>query len=196
MVRYISSDDDSSSELTLHEPKATGYLVLLSNGRVSHSFPLRGEVQLGRDKKNGIVVSDQKVSRLHATLIETDNTYTLRDEGSANGTYLNGVLIKQPSRLKDKDRIGIGDTDFLFTNSIEDPRAIDQPAFFKSKPILPQQSAASFSLSTDNKTTWAVLGCMGITIIGLLIALATLLGMFVGRSQVGGWLLFYIASFL
>ncbi|MCB0193055.1 MAG: FHA domain-containing protein [Anaerolineae bacterium] len=195
MVRYISSDDDSSSELTLQEPKATAYLVLLSNDRVSHSFPLKDEVQLGRDRKNGIVVSDQKVSRLHATLTRADETYTLRDEGSANGTYLNGVLIKQPTRLKDKDRIGIGDTDFLFTNSIEDPQAIDQPSFFKSNPVPAQHAPPALSLSTNNKTTWIILGCMGITILGLLITLATLLGLFVGRSQVGGWLLFTIASF-
>ena len=194
MVRYISDDDND--ELTLQEPEVMAYLVLLSNGRVSHSFPLRGEVNLGRDRKNGIVVSDQKVSRHHARLSPTQETFILQDEGSANGTYLNGVLIKQPTRLKDKDRIGIGDTDFLFTNSIVDPAAVDQPVFFESKPVAAQGSSSPLALSAANKNTWLILGCMSLTIIGLLVALAALLGMFVGRSQVGGWLFIYFIGFL
>lgn len=195
MVRYISNDD-SDNDLTLQEAKTTAYLVLLSNGRVSHSFPLKGEIKLGRDKKNGVVVSDQKVSRLHASLNKIDNSYILQDEGSANGTYLNGVAIKQPTRLKDKDRISIGDTDFIFTNSIQDPSALDQPTFFESKPAPARNVLSSPSLSTDNKSTWIILGCMTITILGLLVALGTLLGLFVSRSQVGGWLLFYIVNLL
>lgn len=194
MVRYISDED--SDELTLQEPEIRAYLVLLSNGRVSHSFPLRGEVNLGRDRTNSIVVSDQKVSRHHAKLSLAHNTFILQDEGSANGTYLNGVLIKQPTRLKDKDRIGIGDTDFLFTNSVVDPASVDQPVFFESKPVAAQSQLSSpLSVSIVNKNTWFILGCMSLTILGLLVALAALLGMFVGRSQVGGWLIIYFMGF-
>lgn len=195
MVRYIS-DDDSNGELTLGEPKTTAYLVLVSNRRVSHVFPLKGEVQVGRDRKNGVVLSDQKVSRLHVTLIESDDAYILRDEGSANGTYLNGVLINQPARLKDKDRIGIGDTEFVFTNSVTDPNEIEQTAFFESKPVPAQGSSYPLSLSAGGQRTWVILGCMGVTILGLLVALAALLGLFVGRGQVGGWFVYSLMTFL
>ncbi|MBI1879259.1 MAG: FHA domain-containing protein, partial [Chloroflexi bacterium] len=113
MVRYIAENEEDYQ--TLQEPPAAAYLVLLVAGRPSHAFPLRGEVQVGRDKNNAIVVADHKVSRHHAILIPIDNTYILTDQGSANGTYLNGVQIAQPTRLKHNDRLTVGDTTFLFT---------------------------------------------------------------------------------
>ena len=115
MIRYIAESDEESQ--TIQEPLPMAYLTLIAGGRMSHSFPLRGEVQLGREKGNAIVVADQKVSRHHASLTPIDNTFIISDRGSANGTYVNGVLIAQPTRLKDNDRISVGDTTFLFTTS-------------------------------------------------------------------------------
>ena len=91
LVRYIAENEEDYK--TLQEPPATAYLVLLVGGRASHAFPLRGELKLGRDKDNAVVVADQKVSRHHATLTPIDNTFIITDQGSANGTYLNGVQI-------------------------------------------------------------------------------------------------------
>ena len=112
MVRYIAETEEEFQ--TIQESPPTAYLTLVVEGRMSHSFPLRGEVQLGREKSNAIVVADQKVSRHHASLIPIDDTFIINDQGSANGTYINGVLIAQPTRLKDEDRISVGDTTFLF----------------------------------------------------------------------------------
>ena len=118
MVRYIS--DDPEDFLTIQEQPPVAHLALLVEGRVSHSFPLRGQIKIGREKDNTIVVADQKVSRHHATLEPLDDTYIIHDQGSANGTYVNSVRIGQPTRLHHQDKVRLGDTTFLFTTSRPD----------------------------------------------------------------------------
>lgn len=191
MVRYIAESEEDFK--TLQEPPAAAYLVLLVGGRPSHAFPLRGEIRMGRDKDNAVVVADQKVSRHHATLAPIDNTFILTDQGSANGTYLNGVQIAQPTRLKHHDRLTVGDTIFLF--SIGQPDLTAPPersapasplpaAALASQPIAPPPS--SF-LAETNTPIWVLVGCMGLVIITLLFVLALLLGLYMGSSQVLGW---------
>lgn len=72
-------------------------------------------VTVGRDIGCDIVLNDPKVSRNHAMLRQLGNgDYYLIDEGSSNGSYINGKLITAPTLLKDKDRLGIGSTELLF----------------------------------------------------------------------------------
>lgn len=191
MVRSIAESDDEV--LTLYELPPKAYLVLVINGRVSHSFPLRDEViDVGRDKDNSVVVADQKVSRQHASLTPIEDTFIIIDRGSANGTYLNGVLISQPVRLKDNDRITIGDTTFLFAVQIPEAETLDRPA--PASPVFSPQPVVSNSplqlASLQDKPVWMLVGCLGLIIIGLLLALAILVGLVLGRSQPAeAWLL-------
>jgi hypothetical protein len=192
LVRYI--DENGGQELTVQEPPPTAYLTLMKGGRLSHSFPLRGTVTVGRDKTNGVVTADQKVSRHHATLTPIDDTFILNDQGSANGTYINGVLIAQPTRLKDNDKVSFGDTIFLYSLSKPDSAIFEVSA----PPIRPvavpsPQVAGSGPLphwADSNVPLWAIVGCMALVIIGLLLLITLLLGIFLGRSQLGvltGW---------
>jgi hypothetical protein len=189
VVRYIAENEEDDPP-TLHEPPPAAYLALLANGRISHSFPLRTEIQLGRDKGNGVVIADHKVSRHHAYLTPVEDTFILTDQGSANGTYLNGVLISQPTRLKDKDRISLGDTTFIFTVQSPDSNLVSQPVLFPARPaaapsIAPTPAPAA-TLSFASKPLWMLIGCLGLTIVGLLLTLAVLLGLFIGRAGVAG----------
>lgn len=185
MVRYISENDDDF--LTIQESTPSAHLSLLVEGRISHSFPLRGEVLLGREKDNTIVVADQKVSRHHATLKPIDDSYVIYDQGSANGTYVNGVQIAQPTRLRHQDKITLGDATFLFTSSRPDPTTIEKiklagPALAPAPP--PAASPLPF-LSGNNMPVWLVIGCMAVAIIALMIILALMFGLFLGRGQLG-----------
>lgn len=174
------------------ETLPAAYLTLMVEGRFSHSFPLRGEVKLGRDKTNGVVTADQKVSRHHATFSPIDdNIFILSDHGSANGTYVNGVLISQPTRLKNNDKIRFGDTTFLFTTS-RPPTEANLFATPHSAPVsahvnnLPSPRPPSTPLLNDTAPPlWLIIGCMALLIVALLLLVAMLLGIFVGRSQVG-----------
>jgi len=183
LVRYIVENGED----TVFEPSPAAYLVLIVNGRGSQSFPVRGTIHLGRDKSNGVVVADHKVSRHHATLNPIEDSYILTDLGSANGTYLNGVLISQPTRLKNQDKIAIGDTVFLFSSNPVDPNNIDEamplPAAMNVPVLSGGQTPALVTNSLNDLPIWMLFGCMGLVIIFLLMALAVLLGLLIGRGQ-------------
>jgi hypothetical protein len=65
---------------------------------------------IGRYPTCQIVVSDPThvVSRLHARIESDGPRYVLHDNGSANGTYVNGRRINGPHLLRHDDRIGLG----------------------------------------------------------------------------------------
>jgi hypothetical protein len=196
LVRYIEENGGGDDPLTIQESSPKAYLSLLIEGRISHTFPLRGEIELGREKNNAIVVSDQKVSRHHAKLTPIDNTFIIHDQGSANGTYVNGVLIAQPTRLHNKDKIRIGDASFLFTT--DEPDATIYDPLPSSVPVAPASSqpappAPVVSVTDNTKPIWVAIGCMAVAIIILLIVLALMLGLFVGRSQ-ASLVLWWLAS--
>jgi transcriptional regulator with GAF, ATPase, and Fis domain len=100
-------------------PRATTVLRLCYTGsRVvlppSRHTPKRGATPIGREVKDGIVLAeDSRVSRHHATL-HTDPLGNLRlvDEGSRNGTQVNGVRVVD-HRLLDGDVVSIGDSHFV-----------------------------------------------------------------------------------
>jgi hypothetical protein len=195
LVRYISEDEEDF--LTIQEPPPTAHLALLVEGRISHSFPLRGEVKLGREKDNTIVVADQKVSRHHALLNPIDDTYIIHDQGSANGTYVNGVQIGQPTRLHHNDKIGLGDNVFLFTTSRPDPTTIEQsvPVQAVAAPTQSPTSQIPIPLfSNTNMPVWVVIGCMAAAILALLIILALMFGLFLGRGGQLGLMLMWLVS--
>jgi pSer/pThr/pTyr-binding forkhead associated (FHA) protein len=191
LVRYIAESEDELDEfLTIQEPFPTAYLTLIVEGRMSHSFPLRGEVQLGREKGNAIVVADQKVSRRHAILTPIDNSFIIIDQGSANGTYINGVLIAQPTRLKNNDKVSVGDTTFLFTTNPPEPDSVDRPLPSFSSPPPARPIATRLAPTTivgNNTSIWILVGCMVLIIIALLFIVAVLLGLFIGHNQLVGW---------
>ena len=185
LVRYIAESEEDFQ--TIQEPPPAGYLSLVVGGRMSHTFPLRSEINLGREKGNAVVVADQKVSRHHANLTPIDETFIITDLGSANGTYVNGVLIAQPTRLKNNDRIGIGDTTFLFTVDEPDPNLLEATPSPVVAPIShPQPASNAAAVSWNAPSIWVLIGCMALIIIGLLFIMAVLMGLFIGRTNLVG----------
>ena len=73
---------------------------------------------LGRDSPS-VDLTESSVSRRHAELTEKDGRWTLKDLGSANGTYLNGVKIDRPTELRIGDQIRCGSTVLVFGASVE-----------------------------------------------------------------------------
>lgn len=65
---------------------------------------------IGRDSKSDIVVAEKKVSRQHARILwnAAENTISLEDLQSLNGTRLNGAKITNIAFLKPGDKIQVG----------------------------------------------------------------------------------------
>lgn len=61
-------------------------------------------VRIGRSPKNEIVISDQNVSSSHAKFKITEDSITLEDVGSTNGTYVNGEKITS-ANVSENDKI-------------------------------------------------------------------------------------------
>jgi pSer/pThr/pTyr-binding forkhead associated (FHA) protein len=69
-------------------------------------------VVIGRDpKKCGIVIDDSEVSLEHCKLLKNNNSYTLIDLNSSNGTILNGTRINRAD-LGNGDEFLVGSTSF------------------------------------------------------------------------------------
>jgi two-component system NtrC family sensor kinase len=68
---------------------------------------------LGRDSRQ-IPLTDQTVSRRHAELVPVEGEWILKDMGSVNGSYLNGVRVDNRKALKLGDQIRVGRTLMVF----------------------------------------------------------------------------------
>ncbi|HLX56756.1 MAG TPA: FHA domain-containing protein [Ktedonobacteraceae bacterium] len=74
-------------------------------------------LSIGRSRESDIFLEDLAVSRLHASIISMGSgNYALRDEGSANGTKVNGQTVNkyQPYPLQEGDKIQLGQTVLVF----------------------------------------------------------------------------------
>ncbi|MBT2389108.1 DUF1707 and FHA domain-containing protein [Streptomyces maoxianensis] len=74
-------------------------------------YPLR----IGRDPANGLRLSHDTVSRLHAELSRQGSLWILRDLGSTNGTTVNGRRVTGSVVVHDGDMVGFGRMSFRLT---------------------------------------------------------------------------------
>lgn len=130
-------------------------LILQSGSGAGTEYPLeKTEIYLGRDLSNDVVVNDPEVSRRHARLVLTGNTYAMEDLGSTNGTFLRGQRLSGPVLLTPGELITIGEKVLLkFEAVLVDPNvtvaAFRRPAPEPqtgsapgSQPYVPQQPPA------------------------------------------------------
>ncbi|HUP48252.1 MAG TPA: SpoIIE family protein phosphatase [Thermoanaerobaculia bacterium] len=77
--------------------------------------PLEGTpVSIGRASDCSLPIKDRYLSRRHAEIVPVDGSWLLKDLGSVNGTYLNGMRVERDTPLRTGDRIRLGDTEILF----------------------------------------------------------------------------------
>lgn len=127
---------------------------------------IRGELHVGRDPKNDIVIQERQVSRVHARLFKTPHGIWLEDLNSKNGTHHNGKLIEDSVLLQDGDIIQIAlAQQFIFVSSdatlplsVEDIDLVSsQPGLLKldkqsrrvwigKEEVIPPLSVAQFKL--------------------------------------------------
>ncbi|MDF1500800.1 MAG: FHA domain-containing protein [Anaerolineales bacterium] len=76
------------------------------------ALPIEGEVLFGRGSECTVRLKDSEVSRKHATVYLEEKKLYIRDEGSANGTFVNEARIDKPVSLSAGDKIRMGSTEF------------------------------------------------------------------------------------
>ena len=85
-VMVQSRDRAAGPRLIVVVPAATG----LDPGS---EFEVAGDMTLGRDEGNGIILPDASVSGRHATIERVANGIRIVDLGSTNGTLVNGRRV-------------------------------------------------------------------------------------------------------
>lgn len=83
-----------------------------------YTFTFYETVGIGRGKDGSMyekylpVAGDGRVSKIHCVIIHRGDKLYLKDEGSRNGTYLNGERLDGPVVIQRDDIIGVGETRF------------------------------------------------------------------------------------
>lgn len=73
------------------------------------TFDLEGDVAtIGRQATCTVHIPDINISRLHAELRRSGDSWTIEDRGSTNGTKVNGEIIVTPTTLQAGDTVSLG----------------------------------------------------------------------------------------
>lgn len=107
-------------------------LIQYVNGVPAIKFPLDElSTCIGRALVSDICIDNKFVSKKHALIevdesdgISSDRAFYIRDLNSTNHTYVNKTAVKH-IRLKDRDRINIGNEVFVFEQDDSDSEIAD-----------------------------------------------------------------------
>jgi hypothetical protein len=104
---------DRLTKRYLGPSEAKAYLIVLEGDvNVGKSLEIFGDTPIGRSRQNAELLfhqydEDSPLSRLHCTIIDEEDHFLIRDEDSANGTYLNGRKLTplETEELNEGDEI-------------------------------------------------------------------------------------------
>ncbi|MBK6917239.1 MAG: GGDEF domain-containing protein [Deltaproteobacteria bacterium] len=113
---------DETIVTVIHKVEDTGMqrrkkdacIVVIYGAELGRKYAIEGrEMTIGRATVNDICVSQDSVSRTHATIMVDEHGVKIRDNVSTNGTYVNDHKIHEVY-LKDGDLIKVGRSIFKF----------------------------------------------------------------------------------
>jgi hypothetical protein len=84
----------------LHDPQMERSVEINPNGTT-----------IGRSDICSVIVANHQISKLHSRITLAGGAFWIEDLQSMNGTWLNGLLVTQRTRLADGDQIVLGITD-------------------------------------------------------------------------------------
>jgi adenylate cyclase len=91
------------------------FLLVREKNNVIDKIPLYKDLFLiGRALENDLILTDTASSRKHSRIVKNPNGFHIEDMASANGTMVNGSIIREKHNLKDGDVVKIGDTELVF----------------------------------------------------------------------------------
>jgi len=96
-------------------------LSLVLGRRTIGVYDLRQpSILVGRAEDQDIVIDNVSVSREHAKIFRTEDGWSVRDNGSANGTFVNGDPLQGDRPLQPGDEISIGKFSLFFDKVVGD----------------------------------------------------------------------------
>ena len=121
-IALAETGDMGRADALLHdrieaERRGRAYLIFHDSAGKRHAVDLDVEsaTTVGRLEENDVALAwDTKVSRRHAELRRLPEGWALVDEGSSNGSCINGEPMRGRHQLRDGDVLRFGDTVILF----------------------------------------------------------------------------------
>jgi len=119
--QYSQEVDSNTGELfntsvpSLNEQKISLpvlQFIVISGKQTGKSYNVsvgQNGIKIGRGNTD-IVVYDEEVSKVHCSVSWMNNHFMIKDEGSKNCTFLNGIPLKTRSVINEGDTIEIGQT--------------------------------------------------------------------------------------
>src|SRR5262245_13235251 len=90
-------------------------LIVIKGTDEGRQFVLDSDAHsVGRDSTSKVRLTDTEVSRRHAEFVRTTDGFRVRDVGSANGTFVNNLSIKD-ALLQPGDHVQIGQTVLVYS---------------------------------------------------------------------------------
>jgi FHA domain/zinc-ribbon domain len=107
-MAYAPGELEDSSPLEDVGVDGPALVVRSGGGRAGEHFVPKGDrTTIGRSPDCDIFLDDVTVSRQHAILHRADERFTIEDQGSLNGTFVNRRRIER-AELADGDELQIG----------------------------------------------------------------------------------------
>ncbi|MBI2824979.1 MAG: sigma 54-interacting transcriptional regulator [Planctomycetia bacterium] len=138
------------------------YLVIREGSKWTDVFRLvPGQtVTVGRAPTNQIVIKDERCSRCHAEVFQSEGRWTLRDLDSRNGTIVGNGLVRGDYSLSPGDIIHIGRSQLAFVDDLSKafpdsgtvPKVAGPPAPSGNGPVATHDDVASV-LDANEPTT-------------------------------------------
>ena len=100
------------SPIALAQPYRTQPRVTWTDDLGTQSCVVDGRMVVGSSPESGIVVHDQTVSRLHAELDARHEGVWVRDLGSRNGTFVDGLQVTG-ALVPNKSKLRFGSTELV-----------------------------------------------------------------------------------
>ncbi|HEY6911289.1 MAG TPA: FHA domain-containing protein [Myxococcales bacterium] len=111
---FLAAADDTIVHRAGNLPPGTPRLLVTAGPGKGAELALgHGVATLGRGAENALVIADISVSRRHARIEQRAAAWVVIDEGSGNGTRVNGTPVRE-RRLRDGDEIAVGATRVRF----------------------------------------------------------------------------------
>jgi two-component system response regulator GlrR len=124
-------DDTKVQAFGLRAPRPQTHPTLRwTDASGARTTVLKERSMVGSAPNAGLVIADRTVSRIHAELEPRDDGAWVRDLGSRNGTFVEGVLITG-ARIPDGGKVRFGSTEVVFDYALaEDPVDLwEEPSF-------------------------------------------------------------------
>jgi hypothetical protein len=106
IINEVLASDGDSAMVFIHRGAQKGARFLVTSDGVT----------LGRSPESSIFLDDITVSRKHASIEKNRDSFTFKDSGSLNGSYVNNQSVTEKN-LVSGDEIQIGKFHLLFIGS-------------------------------------------------------------------------------